>query len=381
MGRHGENIRKRSDGRWEARYTAYDEKRGGKISRSVYGHTYQEAKEKRAAALVGLTAQLTVGNTVGQQKMMHNISFGMAAEKWLGTVKSERKPSTFEKYSFIYHGYLEKKLDTVSLEQLTESFLMDKLAALEELSVSLRKSIYCVLNGILRYVSKQYNIALPKIKLETFIKYHKKAEVYTKSEQTKLLAALCTNMDRFKLAVLLCLFTGLRLGELCALKWEDIDFTNKTLTIKRTVQRLYAENGRAKTTLVETTPKSSHSKREIPLQEAIVMLLEDYRNEKEYVFGGDKPLEPRTMQNRYKKILQEAGITYKNFHTLRHTYATNCIEDGTDVKSLSEMLGHSNVKITLNYYVHPSMDTKRIYADNLCKFYVRLGGQVLGRTG
>ena len=94
---------------------------------------------------------------------------------------------------------------------------------------------------------------------------------------------------------------------------------------------------------METASKSRNSKRKLPLQDIIVTLLNDFRNAKKYVFGGDKPLDPKTMQNHYKKILKEAGIAYKNFHTLRHTYATNCIEGGTDVKSLSEMLGHSSV--------------------------------------
>lgn len=184
----------------------------------------------------------------------------------------------------------------------------------------------------------------------------------------------------YKLAVLLCLFTGLRIGEICALKWSDIDFKNKTLFIKRTVQRLYVNGCHTKTALVETEPKSIKSKREIPLQDTIIKLLISFQNNKEYIFGGDKPMEPRTMQYHYKKILKEADVSYKNFHTLRHTYATNCIEGGTDVKSLSEMLGHSNIQITMNYYVHPSIDTKRRYADNLCAFYQKIHGQIHGKA-
>ena len=382
MGRHGENIRKRSDGRWEARYMAYDEEKGGKVCRSVYGHTYEEAKEKRAAASRLPAVLAGTENASGQgTDAPKDIDFAAAAREWLADVKSAQKPSTFEKYSFIYHSYLEKPFGGVTLRQFTEKTACDSLASCGAASESLQKSIYGVLNGILRYASCKYHMALPEIKRPSVKASRKEAGTFTKSEQAKLLSVLCVDTDRFRLGVLLCLFTGLRLGELCALKWSDIDFTNKTLTVRRTVQRLYVENAATKTALVETAPKSGNSKREIPLQDAVVTLLNDFRNAKEYVFGGDKPLDPRTMQNHYKKILKEAGVTYKNFHTLRHTYATNCIEGGTDVKSLSEMLGHSSVKITLNYYVHPSMDTKRRYADSLCAFYVRLHGQILGRAG
>lgn len=383
MGRHGENIRKRSDGRWEARYMAYDEEKGRKIYRSVYGHTYEEVKSKRAATSrknIGLSGMKGTQNPE-TDRSWDNISFGTVAEEWLTVIKAEQKPSTCEKYSLIYHSYLEMLLGNSAIDWITEKLVKEKLASCESASDSLKKSIYCVLNGILRYASERYQIMLPNIKRAPSEIRRTAAAAFTKSEQAKLLAVLCHKTDQFKMAILLCLFTGLRLGELCALKWADIDFTNKTLTIRRTVQRLYVENSSTKTALVETAPKSVHSKREIPLQDIIVTLLMNYQNGKEYVFGGNKPLDPRTMQNHYKKIMKEAGVPYKNFHTLRHTYATNCIEGGVDVKSLSEMLGHSNVKITLNYYVHPSMDTKRMYADSLCKFYFRLSGQILGSAG
>lgn len=382
MGRHGENIRKRGDGRWEARYMAYDKEKGEKVCRSVYGHTYEEVKKKRASVSELSAVLERTENASGQEtNAAKDIDFGTAAREWLAAVRLAQKPSTFEKYSFIYHSYLEKAFGGMMLLQVTEKAAGGSLASCGALSESLQKSIYGVLNGILRYAAGQYHVALPEIKKPSVKTCWKEAGTFTKSEQTKLLAVLCADMDRFRLGVLLCLFTGLRLGELCALKWSDIDLADKTLTVRRTVQRLYVENAATKTLLVETFPKSGNSKRRIPLQDAVITLLNDFRNAKEYVFGGDKPLDPRTMQNHYKKILNEAGVDYKNFHTLRHTYATNCIEGGTDVKSLSEMLGHSSVKITLNYYVHPSMDTKRMYADSLCAFYVRLHGQILGRAG
>lgn len=147
--------------------------------------------------------------------------------------------------------------------------------------------------------------------------------------------------------------------------------------MNRTVQRLYTDGYRTKTILLETEPKSIYSRREIPLSDAMLNQLITLHNKEEYIFGRDKPLEPRTLQNYFKRILEDAGQTPKNFHILRHTFATNCIEGGTDVKSLSELLGHSDIQITLNRYVHPSMETKRKCMDRLSLFY----GQIYGQAG
>lgn len=381
MGRHGENIRKRQDGRWEARYLSYDGK-GGKVYRSVYGHTYEEAKAKRNAVLMRLAeGEKNLEKKFLQADTLRLLSLDQAARDWMRALKNEQKQSTCEKYGFIYHNFLQQTLGSVPVVQITEKLVNEKLESVAVTSASLWKSIYCVLNGILRYASGQYQMPVPRIRKTMKGIRRKEIGVFTKSEQAKLLSSLSANMDRFKLGVLLCLFTGLRIGELCGLKWADIDFNNKTLLVQRTVQRLYVKNGNKKTALIESSPKSVHSKREIPLPDSVTRLLLKFQNGKEYIFGAERPLDPRTMQNHYRRIINEAGISYKNFHTLRHTYATNCMEGGTDVKCLSEMLGHSNVKTTLNCYVHPSMDTKRIYADNLCAFYVMLHGQILGRAG
>jgi len=381
MGRHGENIRKRKDGRWEARYMVYDEEKKKKICHSVYGYTYEEVKSKRTATIMMLENPSGKADLSNQDyRSNQNILFDTAAQEWLALVKSKQKPSTYEKYYITYHCYLKSTLGKNTLYEITEPLVKEKLSC-KDSSDSLKKSIYCVLNRILKYASERYSIVLPVIKRPTLGTCKKAVEVFTKAEQAKLFSAVYYEMDRFKLAVLLCLFTGLRLGELCALKWSDIDFENKTLFINRTVQRLYVEGYNTKTSLVETEPKSAQSKREIPLQDIMIALLFNFMDGKEYVFGGNKPMEPRTMQYHYRKFLEKAKIPYKNFHTLRHTYATNCIDGGADIKSLSEMLGHSNVQITMNYYVHPSMDTKRKYADSLCDFYAAIHGQIRGKAG
>lgn len=384
MARHGENIRKRKDGRWEGRYALYDPGKGKKRCHSVYGRSYQEAKEKlaerksRLPECKELSAGKITGERKGTQPEAEKILLSDAAGQWLGEVKAKKKPATYIKYSLIYQKHLQPAFQRVPLSRITDSFVRERIS--DHLSVSLQKSIYCVLNQILKFASRKYSASIPVLKRPEGYAPKNPVQVFTRKEQARLLSSLCRETDCFKSAVLLCLYTGLRLGELCALRWEDIDFENQIIMVSRTVQRLYAEGQQTKTVLLETPPKSVHAIRAIPVPAAALAVLGRLKNKKEYVFGGSKALEPRTMQNHFRKILKESGIEYKNFHTLRHTFSTNCIEGGTDVKSLSEMLGHSDVQVTLNRYVHPSMDTKRRYLDKLAVFYRRIQGQVYGQA-
>lgn len=161
-------------------------------------------------------------------------------------------------------------------------------------------------------------------------------------------------------------------GEICALKWSDIDMEQMLLRVNRTVQRIEMKTGRTKTALLETEPKSAFSLREIPIPQNLIDLLAPFKREgTEYVLCAGKPMEPRTYQNHFKAYLREIGGSDYNFHTLRHTFATNCIDSGMDIKSLSEILGHSDVQITLNRYVHPTMDTKRKHMNALSASYSR----------
>lgn len=366
MARHGENIRKRADGRWEGRYQAYSEKKERIVYRSVYGRTYQEVRERVIIEKSSLIQSVKVGIT-------KEILFSDAARDWLVGVKKTEKPSTFVKYTLIYNNYLEKSFGNISLHKIPDH-VAEKIFV-RTLSDSVQKSIRCVLNQILKSASRKYSIPMINLDVPPLPQIHKPVEILTRGEQACLFSALYYETDIFKMAVILCFYTGLRLGELCGLKWSDIDFTNKILRVSRTVQRLYVEGQENKTALIETMPKSEFSNREIPLPDNVLELLSRFQNEEEYVFGGHKPVEPRTMQNRFRKLTREAGLQDKNFHILRHTFATNCVEEGTDVKSLSEILGHSDVRITLNRYVHPSMETKRRHIDALSVFYGQICGQ------
>ncbi len=385
MARHGENIRKRKDGRWEGRYAVYSKEKNRKIYLSVYGKSYDEAKEKltmkKNLSEKPEEAVLTETNRESSPPADMDIYFRDAAKKWLEKIKRENKPSTYVKYTQIYKNHIREPFRDDLVSDLTNASVRAKIfqagGEAGGLSDSILKSIYCVLNQVLKYASESCPLPFPTLKRPSSGTCARPVQTLSGKEQIKLFSALYHNMDMPKLAVLLCLYTGLRLGELCALKWSDIDSKNRILTVSRTVQRLYAENHKTKTVLLETEPKSLYSRREIPLSGPVAALLLQFQNGGEYVFGKDKPLEPRTMQNHFKKILKEAGLPDRNFHILRHTFATNCVEKGTDVKSLSEMLGHSDVRITLNRYVHPSMDAKRRYLETLDGFYGQIYGQAV----
>ena len=158
------------------------------------------------------------------------------------------------------------------------------------------------------------------------------------------------------------------MGEICALRWEDISFEEKTLFVHQTMQRIQTKERNRRTKIIVTPPKSSCSVRIIPLPEDLEILIRNKKKKKRGYFltgSTEKYVEPRTMQNYFKKAAEACSIEKATYHVLRHTFATRCIELGFDVKTLSELLGHSSVNITMNRYVHPSMELKRSSMDRL----------------
>ena len=231
------------------------------------------------------------------------------------------------------------------------------------LSAKSVRDILTVYRSIEHYAYREYGIRESNFTMPKTEQHY--TDVLTPVERRRLENYLINNMSLTNLAVLLCLFTGLRIGELCGLKWEDIDFSACTLSVKRTVQRI-TKNGKSQ--VVIGSPKSRTSVRVVPIPEFLMTLLMEYKS-----FGGFyiitnsvKPTEPRTMQNRFKSILKACGIRNVNFHLLKHTYASVCIEKGFDPKALSEPLGHADAAITLNRYVHSSMEIKKDYVSRLC---------------
>ena len=186
--------------------------------------------------------------------------------------------------------------------------------------------------------------------------------VLSVSEQSVLTEYLLDDMDFIKLGIYLSLFTGIRIGELCALKWENINLYEKMLYVKKTMQRIQTYDMLQKTKVIISSPKSACSLREIPLPDFLCNMLKKYKRADDYfLLSGSvqEYVEPRALQYKFKKIIKDCGLTDVNFHALRHTFATRCVEAGFEIKTLSEILGHSSVKITLDRYVHSSMELKR----------------------
>lgn len=376
MPRRGDNIRKRADGRWEGRYPVVLAD-GEKKYLSVYGKSYSEVKEK-------LTARMYISRTAFTDLQPAQIStrfqvcdtgFCVLMEEWLGEVEQNRKYSTYIKYKKLYTCHIQPLFSSDKLPRMSNSYIQAQITALE-VSDSTRQSILAAIKQGLRYAERQYGYPMPVISRCPLQKKSSAVEIMNRTEQSRLIQFLYSDMDISKAGIYLCLFTGLRLGEICSLKWTDIDQEKGLLHVNRTVQRIECKEGTAKTILLETPPKSVFSKREIPISDTLLSLLTKFRQEgQEYVLQNNKPMEPRTYQNHFKKYLQRINAPNYNFHILRHTFATNCIDSGMDIKSLSEILGHSNVQITLNRYVHPSMDTKRKYINALSADYGQLCGQ------
>lgn len=200
-------------------------------------------------------------------------------------------------------------------------------------------------------------------------------------EEDALDLFLSTHISRRNLGIMLSLYCGLRIGEVCALQWTDIDTKNAILYVRRTVQRIANPSGKTKTKIHVGSPKSKSSVRAIPVPSFLVPIIFTLAQEEPpdaYILTGSisNPLEPRTFQYYFNQVLTMAGVGKTKYHTLRHTFATNCVALGFDIKSLSEILGHSNVSITLNKYVHPSMQQKRLQMD--C--WNNIKGQIYGQA-
>ena len=188
------------------------------------------------------------------------------------------------------------------------------------------------------------------------------ARVLSVNEEERLIRWLCAHFDLTALAILLCLFSGIRIGEVCALNWNDFNFQEGVFSVTKTMQRVRIKGDPARKTEVQVlAPKSDCSERRIPIPDNLMGLLKEHCVPGAFLTTGDKKsfVEPRTLENRFKRILEKAGIPNINFHAAtRHTFATRCVEAGVDIKCLSEILGHADVSITLNRYVHTTMSLK-----------------------
>ncbi len=353
MPKRGENIYKRKDNRWEGRYYAYQSD-GSRKQLSVYAKSYAEVKSK-----------LLTCKEQARKNSAHLPHCQMTAEKlfllWLASKHNIIKLSSYRHYESIINVHLLPEFGRINIGQLTVKklsiFLLQKYKYLASKTVS---DILFVVKAAIKMAAKEYYLpqAIGIADLKAPAVKHKNIEPFSRPEIKRLTQKTLADFNPQNLAVMLALNCGLRLGEVCALKWQDVDFVAQTLIVRRNVQRLTISG---KSQLFIQTPKSESSRRIIPLTAELITLLHNWQknSQGEYILAGAKPLEPRTLQYHFAALLKKLDIRRRNFHTLRHTFASIYIEAGGDVKSLSEILGHAKVSITMQLYVHPSMAQKR----------------------
>lgn len=299
--------------------------------------------------------------------------FGNYCDEWLQINKIRIKESTYAKYSSIIDNHIKPVLGGCFIETLSETDIekfTDSLLIDEALSSKTVKDILVLLSSILKYAKRHYQGNSPNVEVYYPKNFKREMRVLTKDEQTRFIEYLLHETDECKFGTLLALLTGMRIGEICALRWSDISLTDGTVKIRATMQRLknFDENSERKTKILISNPKSDTSSRVIPLNSFTLDLCEKYKPDCDdaYVLSGrsDQFVEPRTLQYRMEKYTRDCNLKDVHFHTLRHTFATRCVEVGFEIKSLSEILGHSSPQITLERYVHSSLELKR---DNMNK--------------
>lgn len=353
MSRQGEAIYHRKDGLWEARYVKEIDAFGKKKLGSVYGHSYREAKEKRQDAMDHILLYQKAAPT-------RKITIQQLAKEWLYMNQTRIKQSSYQRYQGFLKNHIQPIIGDMSVVYVSTAsvheFSLNRLNS--GLAPQTVNSILIFLHSCLKYGQRQYYLPLPDFIYFSCEK--KEMRVLTKEEQKALLAYLMKDLDIYKFGVVTALYTGLRVGELCALRWEDIGVNY--IKVRQTIQRLQRSDGPG-TELHIGAPKTSTSIRSVPIPSCIREMMESFRKQatkQTYFLGTEKKTiaEPRMMQYKFKKYLKEAGVEKANFHALRHSFATRAVELGFELKSLSEVLGHAAVQITLQKYVHSSFELK-----------------------
>lgn len=353
MARRGENIYKRKDGRWEGRYKNGFKPDGRTKYSSVYGYSYSEVK--------GILSKKRAEKKASAVKC--GFTFGELAELWLESVRNNVKESTFSNYYMKLQKHIIPIFGGIRYEKLTVNFLNDFVD--KKINAGLSSRYVSDMCRLIKSITKFARIRLgcaDKAELLSLPKFDRKErEFFNKVQQDILFSYLAENISPSNIGIIIALTTGIRIGELCALKWSDIDLEKRIITVSKTLQRIKNTSGKEATKIIITMPKSRTSERQIPIPEMIYPLLNGCKRDGDcYVLTGKKSFtEPRTLQYRFKNILEKAGLPRVNFHSLRHMFATNCVAVGIDVKTLSEILGHSSVEITLNRYVHSSIERKK----------------------
>ncbi len=310
----------------------------------------------------------------------------MKYQEWLAEwlenyVRPTSKVKTYARYAQIVETHLIPRLGQYELEDLTPQLLQHQIVDMGKcgnrrtgngLAPSTLNLIVSVIQDSL---TTAYTIEVTKLYAADKIKRprieEKKVECFTVAEQKTLEEAVKADRRPKTFGILLCLYTGLRIGELLALEWSDIDFDKREISISKTCHDSRGKDGNY--VRFVNPPKTSTSMRVIPIPKQLMPMLRETkkRNNSRFIVGdGDKTISIRSYQRTYELILKKHGIPHRGFHALRHTFATRAIECGMDVKTLSEILGHKNPTVTLNRYAHSLMEHKKDMMNRLGKLFI-----------
>ncbi len=370
MARKGENIYKRKDGRWEGRVL----QQNGKY-RSFYAKTYRDVRIK-------MKSNQEQKNSMETATASSRCGAAALFENWLTEgLYGRLKPSTYESYFRCTHKYILPYFRQMENAHLTKEVILrfiKRINANTNLSETYRKKILSIFKTSLGDISKKHHELVHLLQYITLPKASSQKEnpVFSVKEQRSIEHVVYHSKNKQVLGILLCFYSGIRIGELCALKWGDIDLEAGVMLISRTVCRIQNfEESTPKTYLHVGSPKSQASLRKIPLPAFLIQRLKEDNistvNERHYILSGtEEPFDPRAYQRIYKKVLVSSGVPDRKFHAIRHTFATRALELGVDIKTLSEILGHSNINITLNIYAHSLMEQKRIAIEKFNKMYM-----------
>ena len=285
------------------------------------------------------------------------------------------KKSTYSAYLLILENHISPYFGELYdiQEKEVQDFALNKLTS--GLSTKTVKDLIIVVKMILKFAYKNKFLEYKEIDIKFPTKSDTRdLEVLSIPDHKKLLKYVQENFTFKNLGIYICLSTGMRIGELCGLQWCDIDIDNGIIKVRKTVQRIYVvEKDIRHTEISIDSPKTKNSIRDIPMTNELIKLIKPLKkivNNEFFVLTNDeKPTEPRTFRSYYQKLIKKLGLPNLKFHGLRHSFATRCIESKCDYKTVSVILGHSNISTTLNLYVHPNMEQKKKCVDQMNKLF------------
>ena len=297
--------------------------------------------------------------------MIAENKFSKIVALWKEDKKQYVKRSTFAAYTLLIENHILPSFGEMALveEQDVQTFVFRKLN--EGLSHKTIKDILIVLKMILRFGVKNQMTEYRQIDIKFPTERDKHSiDILSRSHQKQIMEYIRLHFTFKNLGIYICLSAGMRIGEICALTWDDLDVENGSIHVRKTIQRIYViEEHRKYTEVILDTPKTKNSIREIPMTKNLLKMIRPIKkivNGNFYVLTNEpKPTEPRTYRNYYKQFMQSLGLPLMKFHGLRHSFATRCIESKCDYKTVSVLLGHSNISTTLNLYVHPNLEQKK----------------------